>query len=80
MERSSIIGRDGYITAKALIYAIATIQSFRPAKQEWSDMLDMIALAKTIPHDMRMQMVASVVRHTGRTVNLDLDGGDDGTD
>jgi hypothetical protein len=37
----SIIGRDGYIMAKALAYAITTIERLPDQWQEWSDCEDM---------------------------------------
>lgn len=45
---AGITGRDGAVSAKALVYAISTIQSLPVERQEWSDMCDMCAIARTI--------------------------------
>ena len=42
--RMNVTGRDGYIVAKALAYAILTIESLPEERQEYSDCLDMRAL------------------------------------
>jgi hypothetical protein len=42
--QGSITGRDGYIVAKALAYAIEIIESLPEERQEASDREDMIAI------------------------------------
>jgi hypothetical protein len=69
-KTETITGRDGYIVQRALIYAIAHIQSLPLEAQEGSDMADMCAIARA--HDaVAMGMYAGHVSdHTGVTVEL----------
>jgi hypothetical protein len=62
---TGVTGRDAYITAEALIYAIAHIQSLPPEKQERGDMLDMCAIAKTRHRDLLPLLIDRVFLHTG---------------
>ena len=66
-----ITGRDSYLTAKALFYAIAYIQELPPEKQAHSDLLDMCEIAKTLPHDAIAQFKEEVFAQTGNVVILD---------
>lgn len=68
---ASVTGRDGYIIGKALVYAIAQIQSLPARRQEFSDMCDMCALVRAIGVDP--WTVAGVQRHVDRTVDLNVD-------
>jgi len=43
-KRSSVTGRDDYVIAKALVYAIAFIESLPEQQRELSDRDDMVAL------------------------------------
>jgi hypothetical protein len=73
MAMTSITGRDVYITAKALLYAIEAINALPPQHQEWSDLQDMKALLFRMIRDpdalitMRMDVLAHV-RGCGVTV------------
>jgi hypothetical protein len=47
----TVTGRDGYIVAKALTYAIEAIEALPERWQEYSDKEDMIALLEAISPD-----------------------------
>jgi hypothetical protein len=65
-----ITGRDTYIIAKALIYAITYIQSLPERRQEWSDMADMCGIVKALPNDALSNLKTGVFRHTGTPIDL----------
>lgn len=67
---ASVTGRDGYITNKALLYAIAHIQSLPPELQEWSDMYDMCLLARARLGVHTFAQAIGVESHTGRPFTL----------
>lgn len=67
---ATITGRDGYILDKALIYAIAHIQSLPEHKRERSDMEDMCALAKASGSPFILQSLLGVEWHTGIKAEL----------
>jgi hypothetical protein len=69
--------RVNRIHAKALIYAIASIQGLRDEAQEWSDMRDMCAIARTIEPATLAKLVADVRAFTGTTVDIWPDHDDD---
>lgn len=71
-EAASATGRDGYITLKALVYAIAHIQSLPRDRQEYGDMLDMCDLVyeNRLPQEMLDIIVYDVERHIQHEVNL----------
>lgn len=46
----SITDRDGYVLRRALVYDIARIQSLPPRKQQWGEIVDMCAMARS--HDV----------------------------
>lgn len=73
MTETNVTGRDGYIIANALIYAICTIQNLPEDRQEWSDMKDMCELAKHMcSRGMLEAFKLSVLGHTGKAI-LTLD-------
>ncbi|MES0042362.1 hypothetical protein [Mesorhizobium sp. M0091] len=73
MPENSVTGRDGYIIANALMYAICTIQNLPEDRQEWSDMNDMCKLVKHLcSRGMLEAFKLSVKGHTGKGV-LTLD-------
>lgn len=87
---TSITGRDGYITLKAMLYAIATIQSLPEADREYGDLYDMLQLVHSTAHDMARaddthdtpillcHALLEVNRHTGQMPDLwPNDFGDD---
>jgi vacuolar-type H+-ATPase subunit D/Vma8 len=65
-------GRNSHLIAKALAYAIATIDGLPYEKQEVSDRDDMIALLiQLTPKDRDLAKLADgVEKHTGRRPNL----------
>ena len=65
--QSDVTGRDSYITAKALAYAIAMIDQQAVRDQEVSDREDMVALLHQIVPDKRdrSQLANTVEVHTG---------------
>ncbi|MBD9493186.1 hypothetical protein [Ensifer sp. ENS01] len=65
-----ITGRDNAITAKALIYAIAAIQNLPPERQEWSDMRDMCAIARTIAPGSLAKLIFETKSHTGTAIDI----------
>ncbi|KRW96245.1 hypothetical protein [Paracoccus sp. MKU1] len=71
-EAASVTGRDGYIVAKALVYAIAHIQSLPEERQEYGDMLDMCDLVykSGLPQSLIDMIVHDVERHVRQEVNL----------
>ena len=75
-SQTSVTGRDGYIVTKALIYAIAHIQSLPEERQEFSDMLDMCSIALASSGAIFLPAhVSTVLNHTGVRVNLWPSGG-----
>ena len=44
----SITGRDAYIMSQALVIAIGHIQRLPQKQQEWSNMVDMCQIARTL--------------------------------
>lgn len=75
-----VTGRDSYIQAKALIYAIAMIQSLPKDRQEWSDMRDMCAIARTIDPTSLANLIYQTQRHTGITIDIWPDRDEDLTE
>lgn len=74
---TSITERDGYIRLKALLYAIAHIQSLPQELQERSDMADMCALFRhEMTHNGQFDvpvsaaLVFGVEAHTGVAIDL----------
>lgn len=67
-----ITGRDTYILGKALIYAIAQIQSLPVRRQEQSDLADMRNLAKAAIDPRFLDLLhLTVSAATGVTVSMD---------
>jgi hypothetical protein len=58
----SVTGRDGYIVAKALAYAIDAIEAQPRRWQEWSDCQDMKAILATIFGSSMCAMVINSAR------------------
>ena len=73
----NVTGRDDFIEAKALIYAIACIQNLPEERQEWSDMRDMCAIARTIQPGMLGSLIYETQRHTGTVIDIWPDHDDD---
>jgi hypothetical protein len=65
-----ITGRDSYILAKALAYAVACIDSLPREKQEVSDRDDMAVLFNACPEWERGCALQDVERHTGRMPDM----------
>jgi len=63
----SVTGRDGYIIAKALLYAVTFIDSLPKGRGEISDRDDMVALLCDRVRDekAREQLAQDVERKTG---------------
>lgn len=78
--QTSITGRDGYIVNQALLYAIAHIQSLPPEKQEWSNMRDMCAIARTNFSIFTYSQVQSIEWHTGKELTFWPEHNDDLTE
>jgi hypothetical protein len=80
----SITGRDGYIVAKALAYAIETIAALPEQYQEWGDREDMKAImAVMFSRDLGDLATESACRHLFhpgsalvRNTDIDLVGDD----
>ncbi len=69
MTENNVTGRDGYIIANALMYAICTIQNLPEDRQEWSDMRDMCDLVKHMcSRGMLEAFKLSVKGHTGKEI------------
>ncbi|NKJ97101.1 hypothetical protein GFM14_37360 [Rhizobium leguminosarum bv. viciae] len=75
-----ITGRDDYIQAQALIYAIACIQNLPQDRQEWSNMRDMCAIARTIAPGNLAKWIFDTQRHTGTVIDIWPDHDEDLTD
>lgn len=71
MTNATVTTRAGYVSAKALVYAIGQIQSLPDHRQEWSDMYDMCEILRAC-HGARMlaHVVTSVENHTGNPVDI----------
>lgn len=67
---TSMTGRDSVIMGKALVYAIAHIQSLPEEQQEFSDLCDMALLARERYGVLVPACVLSVEWHSGRTPDL----------
>ncbi len=79
---TSVTGRDTYITLKALLYAIATIQSLPEEDREYGDLCDMTALVRAMAENMARadathdqpvllsHCLLEVGRHTGQMPDL----------
>lgn len=74
---ANITGRDDDVMRKGLIYAIANIQQLPSERQEWSDMSDMCAIARTIRPDELGFLISSVQAHTGLSIDIWPDHDDD---
>jgi hypothetical protein len=70
MKTNNVTGRDGFIIAKALAYAIATIQALPEHMQEYSDMCDMCEILRSFPEGMALSTAFSVFGHTEHILNL----------
>jgi hypothetical protein len=72
MTWKPVTHRDGYIIAKALAYAIATIDSLPEKRQERSDRDDMVAILCALYPDPsgREDFARGVEAHTGRLPDL----------
>jgi len=66
-EKPSVTGRDAYIMAKALAYAIACIDGLPEERREVSNRCDMVALLyAAVPDPLERERLArSVEVHTG---------------
>jgi hypothetical protein len=63
-DPGGVTGRDGYIVAKALAYAIEAIEALPKGWQEWSDCRDMQAiLAASCSRRMRNTITTGVRLH-----------------
>jgi hypothetical protein len=64
ISAANVTGRDGYIIAKALAYAISAIEALPPRWQEWSDCEDMKAIlrARMSPQSIK-QLRLEVLGH-----------------
>ncbi|MBZ9939436.1 hypothetical protein LB518_24330 [Mesorhizobium sp. BR1-1-16] len=69
-QSESVTGRDGYVLAKALLYAIDAIQHLPREMQERSDMVDMCALARAVHGGGLADALIFVEAHTGREIDL----------
>lgn len=79
---TSVTGRDGYITLKAMLYAIASIQSLPEENREYGDLQDMLLLVRAKAWDMSRNdathdvpvllchAMLEVNRHTGQMPDL----------
>jgi hypothetical protein len=73
VEPNSITGRDAYIVAKALVYAVETIEALPERWQEWSDCQDMKAILETsCSSRMRETITAGVRLHLYQEGGCDL--------
>jgi hypothetical protein len=84
--QASLNGREGYIVMKALIYAVARIQSLPRDRQEYSDMIATCALVResapamfssTAPERFA-SFVWEVESHVGHEIDLWPSEGGDG--
>lgn len=69
-------GRDDYIMSQALIYAIAQIQSLPRDRQEFSNMCDMCAIARTINPGTLALIIYETQRRTNTVIDLWPDNDD----
>jgi hypothetical protein len=71
MADDDVTGRDGYVTAKALAYAIAYIDSLPEKQREASDRDDMrrILVAKVSSSNLKL-LCDTVEKHTGRRPDI----------
>lgn len=71
-KAATITGRDGYITVKALVYAVACLQSLPDDRAEYSDMADMCEIlhASDLPESLLDMILLSVEHHIQRDVDL----------
>lgn len=72
-DLASMVGRVGYINLKALLYAVACIQTLPGDKQEWSDMCDMCAIARSTLAERPNRgadILWSVEHHVGHQIDL----------
>lgn len=80
MTDTEITGRDDYITAQALVYAIAHIQSLPEERQDRSNMLDMCELVRaTYEAESLACIVATVEHHTEMHIDLHFPEGENQT-
>jgi hypothetical protein len=66
-KRSGVTGRDGYVIATALAYAIEAIEALPEEWQEWSDLQDMKRLREALFSEQIRDLTAqSARRHLNR--------------
>lgn len=65
-----ITGRDDFIQAKALAYAILAIQALPEEKRERSDMTDMCRILRSASLSSLVCQILSAEMHTGRILDL----------
>jgi hypothetical protein len=75
MKRSKeITGRDGYILAKSLAYAITAIKMLPERWQEWSDKEDMkLFFEVAIPSTLRVAVMNSAHHHLRQELGYTID-------
>lgn len=66
----SVTGREELITKQALVYAIALIQSLPEDAQDYSNMCDMCAIARTIAPIELGQFILQVQRKAGLMIDI----------
>lgn len=67
---TNVTGRDDYLANQAIIYAIAYIQNLPKDQQERSNMMDMCAIARTLPPTALALLVAQTQLHTGTIIDI----------
>ena len=72
---TSVTGRDGYIRLQALLYAVARIQTLPEDQQEYSNMVDMCAIARAMNSPPIWPIVWGVELHVGHEIDLWPAGG-----
>lgn len=72
-QGTSVTGRDGYIMAQALAYAILTIEALPEPQQEWSNKEDMKRLLDHhLSASMRRQFLDNARLHLGIPTTIAL--------
>lgn len=72
---TQITGRDNYIIAKALAYAVLTIDNLPRARQERSDRNDMLSLliARVGPSGQLVSVLMNAEAHVGAELSSDAE-------